>query len=104
VAEEGKVSAESYRNLYAECRALEVILAEKEDELETLRRRNEGMLNHLTRIRTKADLASGFIQGGMEDCSLQGRSSGAEGAVDRLIAMFAGKLCKERKEMQDATE
>lgn len=61
---------------------------------DNLASRRAGMLNHLQRIRTKADMATGYnnVSGSCEEAADSGRGAGAEGAVDRLIAMHAGNI------------
>lgn len=100
VREEEKVSMDIHQQLKVDHIELKREHAQLQKDFEELQRRNQGMLNHLQRIRTKADMASGYDNksGGCEEAAEKGRSAGAEGAVDRLIAMFAGKLMAEREE------
>jgi hypothetical protein len=94
--EEGKitVSLKEHQKLqedYVELFDQKRDLSKNYDELY---RRNNGMMNHLQRIRTKADMATGYnnVSGSCEEAADAGRGAGAEGAVDRLIAMHAGNI------------
>lgn len=65
------------------------LVADREDEArEDLVRRMKGMSSTLTRIRRKADDATGI--GMNEDRAEFSRAAGAEGAADLLIAKLAG--------------
>ena len=77
---------------------------ELQKDYEELYRRCTGMTRHLTRIRNKADTASGYENesGGSDEATIKMRSAGAEGAVDRLITLYCGKLTKGRKSKWDA--
>jgi hypothetical protein len=66
----------------------EARVEELEAQLEEMTRRQRGGVSQLTRIRTKCDLASGITP--EMDRNEAGRAAGAEGAVDRLIALYAG--------------
>ena len=63
-------------------------------DYDELYRRCSGMSSHLARIRRKADTASGYENesGGSMEATIKMRAAGAEGAVDRLIALYCGKL------------
>lgn len=57
-----------------------------------LQRRLKGMSSTLARIRVKCDVATGLDRNVPYDD--QGRSCGAEGAVDRLLAIALGKVVR----------
>lgn len=73
-------------------------IAELETQAKEIERRNRGQFSQLQRIRAKADAAAGIDtkgeHAGSEACDLAGRASGAEGAVDLLIAKHAGLLAR----------
>ena len=98
VTAEDKVSYTEHCKLQADYAKLYDEHVELEREFNGLTTRIDGMVRKLTRIRTKADMASGYTNasGGFDEADLQGRAAGAEGAVDRLIALYAGKLKEEQ--------
>ena len=105
VMDEDEVSLGEYEAIYKKyTTALAMLeerkheLAQKDKESEYLKTRNQGMLNTAQRIRRKADMATNYVNksGGDEEAAEGGRSAGAEGAVDRLIALYAGKVTEEQ--------
>ncbi len=78
--------------------ALAQLCVEQTTLVKELSRRQKGQVGMLTRIRKKADVASGLDNdGSIEGNSRQGRSIGAEGAVDLLIARHAELLHRVNK-------
>ena len=69
---------------------LEAELKQLRGENESIRKRISGMSSMLSRIRVKCDIATGLEHN--VDYDDQGRSIGAEGAVDRLLAFSLGKV------------
>lgn len=61
-------------------------------QLEHAQRRLKGMSSTLARIRIKCDIGTGLDRNVPYDD--QGRSCGAEGAVDRLLAVALGKTIR----------
>ena len=94
VTEETKVSVVVHTKLRGDF----ADLFEKHKELtkgfDDLLMRSDGQSRTLARIRAKVDLATGYmnISGGFDEAAVKGRAAGAEGAVDRLIALYAGKV------------
>lgn len=64
------------------------------EELTELLRRNRAIVGCATRVRKKADEATGAVGDSSEERNEEGRSAGMEGAVDLLIAKYCGLLAK----------
>ena len=96
ILDDNTVTSKQYNEMRYERDELERQKAEMKRDYDELYRRVNGMSRHLSRIRSKADVASGYenTSGGGAEATIKFRAAGAEGAVDRLIALYCGLLNK----------